>query len=427
MTRAGLPAAGLAAAAALAGCSLAGAAQKDTRTEVRFCFAGGYEEWKLWQRMTKEFEAANPDLRMKLLYWPGPNYEDKLKLVMAAGTAPDILYAQDEPFPNYCRLNQFADLTPYIERVRSEYTPDQFFPTSLEAFQYKGKQRALPWNGGQMMVYYNRGMFRRAGLPDPPPKNWTIDQFTEYAKRLTKDVDGDGRIDEFGYEINGNWMYSLIPYVWIYGTDILDPAMTHCTLNNPKSIAAMQWLRDLRYKYHAAPQAAEFTGAGGAIFMTGKLGLEINGPWRLPFMRETEGVEWDVWDMPVGPTGERWTRGTWDALAMYQGSHRKEEAWRFIRFATGMRGGLLVAEAGRAIPPRKKAAYSPAFLRPDTPQHEERFLEAMPYFRTQRIPMRWNEMNVVLLRETEALLAPDGDAKQAARNLERDINKVLAN
>ena len=169
-----------------------------------------------------------------------------------------------------------------------------------------------------------------------------------------------------------------------------------------------------------------FTGATGAIFMTGKLGMESNGPWRLTFMRETEGVEWDIWHMPVGPGGERWTRGTWDALAMYQQSRVKEQAWRFIHFATSQKGQLIVADAGRAIPPRKSAAYTPNFLRPDTPQHEERFLEGMSYFRTQRIPLKWAEMNVVLARETEALLAQDGDAEQAAKAMEQGINAALA-
>lgn len=411
------------AAGALSGC-LRGRA--DSRTEIRFCFFGGYEEWKLWQGMARDFEERNPDLRMKLLYWPGPNYEDKVKLVMAAGTAPDILSAQDEPFPNYCRLRQFEDLTRFLARHPDEYSADQFFPTSLEAFQYEGRQHAVPWNGGQLMVYYNRGMVRRAGLADPPPRDWTVYDFAEYARRMTRDVDGDGRIDEFGYEINGHWMYSLIPYAWIFGTDLIDEEMRRCTLNNERGIAAMQWLRDFRYKDHSAPRAAEFTGAGGAIFMTGKLGMEINGPWRLPFMRETEGVEWDIWHMPVGPTGERWTRGTWDALAMYSGSRRKEEAWRFIRFATGPIGQQHVARAGRAIPPRKANAYSEDFIRPDTPQHEERFLEGMSYFRTQRIPLQWAELNTILMRENEALLAPDGDPRRIAASIEREINAVLS-
>jgi multiple sugar transport system substrate-binding protein len=399
--------------------------QADSRTEVRFCFFGNYEEWQLWRLVAAEFEALNPDIRMKLLYWPGQNYEDKVKLVMAAGSAPDVLSVQDEPFPAYSELNQFEDLGPYLERHGEEYRPELFFDTALETFQYQGRQYAVPWNGGQLMVYYNRTLFREAGLPDPPPKDWTIEDFTEYMKRLTHDFNGNGRIDQFGYEINSHWMYALIPYLWIFGTDIINPEMTHATLNTPEGVAALQWLRDLRYKYRVAPTTAEFTGAGGAIFMTGKLGMEINGPWRLPFMRETD-VDWDVWHMPIGPTGERWTRGTWDGLAIYRRSQVKEEAWRFIRFATGTRGQRLVAETGRAIPPRKSEAYSDGFIRPDTPQHEERFLEGMEYFRTQHLPLKWAEMHVVLAREFEALLAPDGDAAETARILERDINRILA-
>src|SRR5438445_12864934 len=145
--------AGLAALGVIA-CGVAGCAgsRADGRTEVRFSFWGGYEEWKLWQRMAADFERENPDVRMKLLYWPGPNYEDKVKLVMAAGTAPDLLSAQDETFPAYCELEQYEDLTPFIERYRDEYAAQRYFPTALKAFQYHGKQRGLPWNGGQLMV-----------------------------------------------------------------------------------------------------------------------------------------------------------------------------------------------------------------------------------------------------------------------------------
>lgn len=413
----------LLAAASLSGCVRAAA---DLRTEVRFCFFGGYEEWKLWQGIAADFEGRNPDLRMKLLYWPGPNYEDKVRLVMAAGTAPDVLSVQDEPFPNYAALGQFEDLTPYVARHRAEFAPELFFPTALENFRYQDRQQAIPWNGGQLMVYYNKGLFRQAGLPDPPPPNWTLDEFTRYARALTRDRDGDGRIDQFGYEIATNWMYCLLPYVWMFGTDIIDPEMQRCTLNNPAGIATMQWLRDLRYRHHVAPRTSEFAGATGAIFMTGNLGMEINGPWRLTFMRETEGVEWDVWHMPVGPTGERWTRGTWDGLAIYRRSPIKEAAWRFIRFATGREGQQHVARAGRAVPPRKSEAYSPAFLRPDTPQREELFLEAMRYFRVQRVPLKWAEMNVVLTREVEAVLGPGGDPAASAGRMESEIDAILS-
>ncbi len=411
------------AALALGGC-LGASRGGGARTEVRFCFFGGYEEWKLWNTVARGFEAENPDLKLKLLYWPGANYEDKVKLVMAAGTAPDVLSAQDEPFPNYCRLGQYENLDPYLARHREEYHPSQFFPTALETFRWKGHQHALPWNGGQQMVYYNRRLFREAGLPDPPPMDWTIEQFTDACVRLTKDLDGDGRTDQFGYELASTWMNSLLPYLWIFGGDIVDPAARSCTVNSPEGIRTLQWLRDLRYRLHVSPTPAEFTGAAGAIFMTGKLGMEINGPWRMPFMRETD-VDWDIWHVPVGPGGERWSRGTWDGLAMYRHSKVKEAAWRWIRYATGKPGQHEVARAGRAVPPRRSEALSPDFIRPDTPQHEERFIEAMSYFRTQRIPMRWSEMSTVLTQQVEAVLGKKGQPESVAARMEAEINPIL--
>jgi multiple sugar transport system substrate-binding protein len=186
----------------------------------------------------------------------------------------------------------------------------------------------------------------------------------------------------------------------------------------------MQFLRDLIFKDHVAPKSKEFTGMGGSVmFMTGRVGMVLDGVWALPFMRQTE-IDWDVNFVPRGPSG-RFSRGTWDGVAMYRKSQHKQEAWRFIRFITGERGQHYVAETGRAIPPRKSQANSPAFTRPDTPQHEERFLEAMSDFRTQRMPERWAEMDVVIKREMEKLFSTTGDSNTQARTLQTDIDAIL--
>lgn len=407
---------------ACSGCSRSGATPG--RTELRYCFFGGFEDWQMWRRIVAEFESVNPDIRVTLLYWPGNNYEAKLQLTMAAGTAPDVIDVQDEPFAAYTKMGQFEDLDPYVRRVAGEYASDRYYPTSLETFRIQGKQYALPWNGGQLMIYYNRALFRKAGLPDPPPRDWTWTEWVEYDRKLTRDEDGDGRIDQFGTQVNPNYMYSLLPWVWMFGGDTIDPSMTYCTLNTPEGLQTLTFLRDLIYRYHVAPRSSEFTGMGGNVmFMTGRVGMVMDGVWALPFMRQTD-IDWDVTFVPRGPAG-RFSRGTWDGVAMYRKSPHKEEAWRFIRFITGERGQYHVAETGRAIPPRKSQANSPTFMRPDTPQHEERFLEAMTYFRTQRMPERWAEMNVVFKREMEKLYSPSGDPKTQAKTLQRDIDAIL--
>ena len=405
-------------------CGCARSTFSERRTELRYCFFGGFEDWQLWRKIGAEFEQANPDVRVTLLYWPGSNYEAKLQLTMAAGTAPDVIDVQDEPFAAYTKMGQFEDLGPYLRNSGDEYAPQRFFSTSLEAFQVGGTQYGLPWNGGMLMMYYNKTLFRKAGLPDPPPRDWTRDQWVGYCKKLTLDEDGDGRIDQFGTQVNPHYMYSLLPWIWMHGGDTLDPAMTHCTLDTPEGRETLGFLRGLIYTEHVAPKSNEFTGMGGSVmFMTGKVGMVMDGVWALPFMRQTD-IDWDVTFLPRGPAG-RFSRGTWDGVAMYRKSPHKEQAWRFIRFITGERGQYHVAQTGRAIPPRRSQADSPNFTRPDTPQHEERFLEAMTDFRTQRLPERWAEMDVVIKREMEKLFAVSGDPDAQARTMQRDIDAIL--
>src|SRR5262245_37518958 len=173
-------------------------------------------------------------------------------------------------------MEQFEDLGPYLARAPDEYAPGRFFPTALETFRPGGVQYGLPWNGGQLMMFYNRKLFREAGVPDPPPRDWTWKEWLDACKKLTQDKDGDGRIDQFGTEVNANYMYSLLPWIWMFGGDIVDPAMRRCTMDTPAGRQTLAFLRDLIYRYHVAPRSSEFTGMGGNVmFMTGRLGMQM--------------------------------------------------------------------------------------------------------------------------------------------------------
>jgi multiple sugar transport system substrate-binding protein len=172
------------------------------------------------------------------------------------------------------------------------------------------------------------------------------------------------------------------------------------------------------------PRAAEFAGTfGGVLFMTGRLGMMTDGVWRLPFMRQTD-LDWDVAHMPRGPGG-RFTRGTWDGLAVYRRSRHKAEAWQFIQYVVGERGQYHVASSGRALPPRRSQAYAIGFTRPDTPQHEERFIEAMSYFRTQRLHETWAQMDVILRNEFERMMVGATTPRQAAAAMQQQIDPLL--
>src|SRR5207247_847677 len=137
-----------------------------------------------------------------------------------------------------------------------------------------------------------------------------------------------------------------------------------------------------------------------SMFLTGKVAMFFTGSWWLAHCREARNIDWDIAPMPIGPV-QRSTRTTTEGLAISATSPHKEEAWQWIRFVMSDEGQSLFGVQGRGIPSVRRVALK-TFARPETPQHEERFLEAMDHYaRRSSIHEHWDETAQVFDRERE--------------------------
>lgn len=298
-----------------------------------------------------------------------------------------------------------------------------FYPQFLQAWVHKGRTYALPQQGHCLLIYYNRALLRSAGLPDPP-ESWTWDDFLRYARATTRDLDGDGQLDQFGCMRPVSFYHSL-PWVWSAGGETLDAGMTRSLLNTPEGIEGLRFCRDLVYRYRVTPLVTELPGmAPENAFLTGRVAMVVHGPWWLENCRRNPDLDWDIQHFPHGPQG-RVTRTTTEGLAMSAGSRHKEAAWEWIRFVTGEEGQRIIAGFNRGMPARRALAEE-LFPKPNTPQHEERFLEAMRYARVQRIPVRFGENNVAITREWDLMLLGKRTPEQVAANIQRDVDRIMA-
>ncbi|MBI4557381.1 MAG: sugar ABC transporter substrate-binding protein [Candidatus Hydrogenedentes bacterium] len=366
---------------------------------ISFSFWGSYEEWNMWRDIVAAFEAKNPDVRVKLNYIPS-GYDDKIRLLLAANSAPDVMMIQDEPFPGYARYGKFADLTDWA------YAPDapvdwkrDFWPTAPESFVYNGRVFGMPVFGGNILVFYNRKMFQDLGV-DPPSDDWTFDEFVEKAQALTRDLNGDGRRDTFGIMLP-HWLY-FMPWTLGFGVNYLNDARTDWAFSGPDALTATQFYQDLRHKFHVAPSIQEIaTEQEGAMFMTGRIAMQVGGPWTsLPL--KTAGLDFDVVHMPVGPMGKRFTRVTWDSLCMFSKSPHKKEAWRFMMFCVSYEGQAIVGKCARSIP--VLIAAKDTFINPDNGWDEEKFIAALDYAVLQPITYQWDKMRQIMDARYEQLL-----------------------
>lgn len=360
-------------------------------TILSISFWGSYEEWLMWREIADGFERQNPDIWLDLNYIPG-NYDDKIQLLLAADNAPDIMLIQDEPLPSYAEYGKFADLTEWA------YGPDApvdwdtaFWPAAAKGFIHEGRVMGAPIWGGNVLVYYNRRMFREMGV-EPPRDDWTFDDFVAKGKELTRDTNGDGRMDTFGLALPG-WLYFL-PFTRGFGARYLNEERTDWVFTGPEAVAATRFYQGLRFRHHIAPSAQEVPQRQeGAMFMTERLGMFVGGPWTSPGLL-TAGIDFDVAHIPTGPTGNKHTRISWDGLCVFSKSKHKEEALRFLAYAIGDEAQSIVGRYTRSIP--ALIAAKDSFLQPDNGWNEEKFVEALAYSRYQPISTRWHQMVQVM-------------------------------
>ncbi len=403
------------------GCS-SRTAPSEGKTRIRFSFWGGFLELKLWEELKALYEKLYPDTILQLEYSPG-EYHRKLRLNLIAGTAADVLMVDDELYPAYAQSGSLENLERFIERDRDEFDFDDFLPTSLESFTYEGERFALPWDGFSTIVFYNCDIFDKAGIPYPKD-DWTWDDLQRMAIALTRDLDNDGRIDQFGFDITFGWR-DMEPIIWSYGGRILTPDKKRFAMNTPETIAAFQYLYDLKFKHHVIPQAGELAGMLVEIrILTGRVAIIMAPAYMMSIMRGVEAMRWDAVHMPTGPTGKA-SRLSWDGLAIYTESQHKEEAWRFIKMVLSDEGQRIVGALQRGLPVRRSAVVE-SYVDPETPQKEEKFLEAVEYGRLTPITVKYVEMDFAIQRELDKLSLGRIDPETMVRTLEPRVNRLLS-
>jgi multiple sugar transport system substrate-binding protein len=370
--------------------------ERADQTVVSFAFWGSYTDWKMIREIVDGFEARNPDIWIKMKYVPA-NYGDMIQLMLSTDVAPDVILMEDEPIPAFAEYGKFADLRQWVLAQDSPLDwGDGFWPTATESFTYKGEILALPVWGGNNLIFYNRTMFREMGVPFPRD-DWNLDDFVSTAQALTRDTDGDGIVDTYGFSLPSYWPYFL-PFTWAFGAHYLDDTFTNWVFTDDKAVAATRFYQDLRYKYKVAP-AVSCVAPGlqdrmeGALFSMGRIGMFTGGSWSSPTLLD-EGVDFDVVHIPIGPTGERHTRVTWDGLCMFHKCQNKEAAWRFMSYFVSEEAQAIVGRSTRSIPALRSAAEY--FIQPDNGWHEEKFIEAMSYARMQPISKEFIRMFQVM-------------------------------
>ncbi|MGD0463181.1 MAG: sugar ABC transporter substrate-binding protein [Tepidisphaeraceae bacterium] len=280
------------------------------------------------EAIVADFERANPDIHVQLRWTPEPQYQTKLKTLIAAGQPPDLFWCGDvwiaylQPF--------MYDLTPFIQRDAAEYHLDDIYPAVRRACQWSGRWYYLPRFFTVSLLYYNKGLFD-AAHESYPTADWTWTDYVAAGQKLTR-RDSNGVVLTWGSTIVTGWWGEWYILVRQAGGQMFNPQLTTCELNSPQAIAGMTNYADKIFRYKMSPAP----GYGPANnFASAKYAMEFGGhTGNWPVFDAIPGLDWDIQLLPKGPNGHTGGEVAVDAVGISKRCAHPEEAWRFLKFLT---------------------------------------------------------------------------------------------
>ena len=388
---------------------------------------GEPEEIKAYRTLVSSFEKQNKDIDVRLI--EASDRSDllaRLSTSFAGGTPPDLFLL------NYRFYAQFAArgvLEPIQSRVNSSklFRQKDFYKQAIDAFKFDGTLTCQPQNISSLVVYYNKKLFNQAKVAFPKA-GWTWKQMIDKAKKLTKDLNGDKKTDQYGLGVEAS-IIRLAPFVWSNGGQIVDNqrSPTRLTLTTPAAQGALKEFLKLHTVYGVIPGDVELESEDDeSRFQNGREAMILSSRRSVPTFRTITSFDWDVAPLPKFKKQAGILHS--DAYCMAKASKVKNEAWKFIEYAVGPKGAPVIARTGRTVPSLKSVSRSKAFLNPNAkPRNSRVFLDTIPVIRALPNVSTWPEIEDATYSIMEQYMyVPGISAMKVAQEMESKTKATFA-
>lgn len=373
--------------------------------------------------LVDRFEKDHPNINVIWEMYPYNEYWRKIPILLAAGTPPDVYDVCALYYHDLSSRGQIMDVT---DLAHQDLNLDDYFESALFGYDWppgSEKYSALGFCWTITVLYYNKSMFDARGV-GYPNESWNWQDLLEAAKKLTVDIDGDGKIDQWGYQstrMRTNFDCTL----YANGGRMLNPSLTECVLDQyPQNIETTQFFVDHIYKHKVSPPPPLGKwDMVNARFKTGRVGMITTLLHEIGGFREIKDFEWDIAMVPKGKV-KRMIYGGADPTGISPFTEHKEEAWEFLKYLLSEKRGMLLM-TGR-VPANKKVAYSDAYLQPDLPPENMKVaLESAKYMRDADFSLKWSEWHTAMQQELDLAFMQKISVKEALQRATEAVNRVL--
>ncbi|WP_024800033.1 sugar ABC transporter substrate-binding protein [Nocardia sp. BMG51109] len=397
---------------------------------VTFFFQARPEEARARLRIIDEFRRRRPDIRIRTIL-SGPDPLQQMLTYCAGGKCPDVLMCWELLYAGLAERGVLLDLHTLLDR-EPRYAADlrrDGYRTLSDTFTYRGGRYALPEQWSGVFLYYNRKLFDRAGIR-PPGRwwdAWTFDEFLAAARELTS---RGGRERQWGF-VDG-WVpyFSAGCFGMNNGAEWFSPPMapSRTTIGDPRFTEGVQFYADLALRHGVAPDVSDQQSVSAYdLFSGGRAAMLLGGHWLYSEFAAGDGLDFDVTVLPVGPHGGPGavTDVGCTGLGIAAASPRREQAWEFVKFATGPVGQSIIAESGLFVPVLRSAMHSPQFAAAHRAVGNlQVFTDGPEHSRRIAVTPAWGKVEALLSRNCNRVLRGAAPADSLAGTA-ADIDALL--
>jgi len=274
-----------------------------------------------------EFEKRNPTIKLAVERMPFSQIFQALEVRLnARNNDPDIFIVDSPLTASYASRGHLMELDNLIDKGR-------FAPSGIQAASYNGKIYSAPFGSSMQVLYYNKEMFKAAGIDAPtadPDKRWTWERVVDAGRKIAKPADN---IWGFTFEQQER-PYQLLPLGQSLGGVALsaDGLKATGTLDGPAFVEAYSFMQKMYTEWKISPPGQFDTSLTPELFGSGKCAMLLGGTFVFDTLKSKyPNLDFGVAAHPYFAKGKPVTpTGAWH-FGVNPRTSQKEATAQFVR------------------------------------------------------------------------------------------------
>ncbi|HEX7549948.1 MAG TPA: ABC transporter substrate-binding protein [Candidatus Methylomirabilis sp.] len=283
------------------------------------------------EAIVADFHKANPNIKVEPVW--GGNYAENMQKTVAAlqaGSPPDLAVHLAVDLVTLRDMDAVVPLDEFVQREGGDKYLADFFPAFLSDLRSEGKTWAIPFQRSTPILYYNKDLFKKAGLdPNKPPTTWEELQATAQKATLRN---AQGQVTTWGLTIPDD-IWLVMCFIYQNGGRVSSPDFKKAYLGEKPTIEAVQFWTDLANKHKVMPRHRTFP-ISVQDFAAGNTAMLIHSTGNLRFVSDSAKFEWGTAFLPTHKKQAVAIGGAGFYIFKKASKEKQEAAWQFIKFAT---------------------------------------------------------------------------------------------